>query len=269
MGFVKSLEELAQLAARETSDFYDAEMLTIAWGTKPQIVERLLPPPLKPTEEPIAIAFVAHYPRTNFGPSYYEGALFLQAEYNGEKGAYCLSMPVTGDMAMAGAREIYGYPKKLASIKFKRSGDSVTGWLERHGVRFFEVRARLDGKPSAENFQSLVTEGFAYNEEQGAVVYNFKHFPAPDPTPDGNWFDYNPRLVRESVVFRPNTIEWGNAEVMLAPSDYDPWSEVEIVRMLGAVYTVGHNTMLKGNIVAEVDPLAFAPYAFLKWDFWL
>jgi hypothetical protein len=25
--------------------------------------------------------------------------------------------------------------------------------------------------------------------------------------------------------------------------------------------------MLKGQVVAEVDPIAFAPYAFLKWDF--
>jgi acetoacetate decarboxylase len=270
MGFVKSFEEIAQFAAaRETSEFYDAEMLTIAWETKPQIVERILPPPLKPTKEPFAIAFMAHYPRTNFGPSYYEGALFLRAEFNSKAGVYCLSMPVTGDEAMASGREVYGYPKKIAGIEFKRRGDSITGWLERHGVRFFEVQARLDGKPSAENFQSLVTEGFAYNDERGAIAYNFKHFFAPDPAPDKSYLDYNPRLVSHSIVFRPKTIEWGNAKVILRSSDYDPWVEIEVVRMLGAVYTVGHNTMLKGSVVAEVDPLAFAPYAFLKWDFWL
>ncbi len=263
MGFVKSFEELAQIAARETYDFYDAEMLVVAWVTKPQIVERLLPPPLKPTELPVAMAFVAHYPRTNFGPSYYEGALFLLgAEFNGKMGSYCLAMPVTGDMAMAGGREIFGYPKKLANIEFKRSGDSVTGWLERHGVRFFEVRARLDGKPSFENFRESMTEGSAYNDERGAITYNFKYFQAPD----GSGLDYSPRLVSQATVFRPKTIEWGNAEVILSPSEHDPWSEVEIVTVLGAVYTVGNNSMLRGSVVAEVDPVAFAPYSFLKWD---
>lgn len=40
----------------------------------------------------------------------------------------------------------------------------------------------------------------------------------------------------------------------------------EIVRVLGAVYTVGNNTMLPGRVVAEVDPMSFAPYALMKVD---
>jgi hypothetical protein len=30
----------------------------------------------------------------------------------------------------------------------------------------------------------------------------------------------------------------------------------------------GQNTMLRGEVVAEVDPAAFEPYAGLKWDAW-
>ena len=41
---------------------------------------------------------------------------------------------------------------------------------------------------------------------------------------------------------RPNIAEWGEVKVTLSPSDHDPWSEVEIVRVLGSVYTVGDNT---------------------------
>jgi hypothetical protein len=41
---------------------------------------------------------------------------------------------------------------------------------------------------------------------------------------------------------------------------------VEVVRVLGAVYTVGNNTMLPGSVVAEVDQIQFAPYAFMKVD---
>jgi len=263
MGFVKSFEELGRTARGKGGlyEFYDAEMLTVMWETKREIVKRLLPPPLKPTRRPLAMAFVAYYPKTNICPSYYEAGLFLKATFKGVEGNYCLAMPLTNDMAMAGGREESGFPKKLANIEFKHSGNSVKGYVERHGIRFFEVRARLTGKPSSDDFPSLVSEK---GRNGGVVYYNFKYFLAPDR----DLFDYNPRLVRQNVIFRPRLVKWGEAEVKLSPSDYDPWEEVEVVKMLGAVYTVGNNTMLRGSVVAEADPLAFAPFALLKWDWW-
>jgi acetoacetate decarboxylase len=260
MGFVKSQAELAKLASKK-AEFYDAEMLVVMWETRPEIIKRLLPPPLKPVKRPLVTAFLAHYPRTNFGPPYYEGALFLRAEFEGVPGNYCLSMPVSGDMAMAGGRERFGYPKKMASISFKRSGDKVEGHAERHGIRFFGLRAELIGKTNTEEFQNIV---LGETSEQGTVSYNFKYSPAPTYV----GLDYNPRLVRERTIMRPSVAEWGEAEVTLANSDHDPWAEVEVVRILGSVYTVGHNTMLPGEVVAETDAAAFAPYSYLKWDYW-
>ncbi len=58
----------------------------------------------------------------------------------------------------------------------------------------------------------------------------------------------------------------GEAELILRPSDHDPWCDVEIVRVLGALYTIGDNTMLPGSVVADVDQTEFAPYAFMKLD---
>ncbi len=78
--------------------------------------------------------------------------------------------------------------------------------------------------------------------------------------------DYNPRLVRQETVLRPKKLEFGEAEIIFQPSPYDPWQEVEIVKMLGAVYTVGDNSMIGGKVVAETDLMEFVPYAFLKWD---
>lgn len=260
MGFVKSLEEIGKML-RQTYDFYDAEMLTVMWETKPEIVKRLLPPPLKPTARPLATAFVAYYPRTNFGPAYHESAIFLRAEFEGIEGNYCLAMPVTGDLAMAGGREEFGYPKKMANIVFKRRGKIIEGSVERHGLRFFEVHTKMSGKSNTEEFQELIIKE---SNEEGTVTYNFKYFLAPD----GKGFDYNPRLVRERVIMRPSIAEFGEVEVTMSPSDYDPWSEVEIVRMLGAVYTKGNNTMLRGKVVAETDPIAFMPFALTKWDYW-
>ncbi len=68
MGFVKSDDELKSTARGKGGlyEFYDAEMLVVMWESKPEIIKRLLPPPLKPTERPLVTAFLAYYPKTNF-----------------------------------------------------------------------------------------------------------------------------------------------------------------------------------------------------------
>ena len=75
-----------------------------------------------------------------------------------------------------------------------------------------------------------------------------------------------PALVRQVVQLNPNNVEMGEAELNLQSSEHDPWDDVNIVRVLGAVYSIGNNTMLPGKVVAEVDQNEFVPYAFMKLD---
>ena len=228
--------------------------------TNPEILEKLIPPPLKPAPMPLGAAFIAQYPKTNIGITYQESALFLYVEYNGEQGIYPLSVPVTDDMALILGRELFGYPKKIAKVGFEREGDDVRGWSERHGIRFFEVTAKLTGKFNDTSAQQLMTERMKSNPD--VSVFNFKYFPAPE----GEGFDYNPRLVRGVVKRNPKSIEMGEAELKFTLSDHDPWSDVEIVRVIGAVYTVTNNTLLPGSVVDEVEPSEFLPYSFMKLD---
>jgi len=258
MSFVKTPQELYQLNQRKY-EFYDAEMVFEFWLTRPEIVEQLLPPPLKPGRLPIAAAFIAVYPRTSFGLPYNEAALFLSAQYDNISGSYCLAMPVTNDIAMAGGREIFGFPKKIAQqIQLNQTGDKTIGFVERNGVRFFELEFTHDEQAVNESFKRSNN----FNDESGSSTYLFTCFIAPDD----EIFDYPPRLIRQKSIFRPKTIEWGQAQVKLLPSECDPWHEVEVVNPIGAVRIVGDNTMLKGQVLAEVDPMEFAPYAFTKWD---
>ena len=258
MSFVKTSQELSRIIQNKY-EFFDAEMVLAYWLTKPEVVERLLPPPLKPVAHPMASAFIATYPRTSFGPAYNEAALLLSAQYNNIPGGYCLAMPVTNDIAMAGGRERFGFPKKIAQqIQLNQSGGTTVGFVERNGVRFFELEFTHDDQAVDENFK----QSFDFHNEAGASTYLFKSFMAPD----NQIFDYPPRLIRQYTVFRPRTIEWGQAQVKLIPSVCDPWHEVEVINPIGAVRIVGDNTMLNGQVLAEVDPMEFAPYAFNKWD---
>lgn len=126
MGFVKSSEEIVSRLQKPV-EFYDVERLIVAWETRADIVRELLPPPLKPAPMPIAFAYLANMPRTTFGRGYREAGLFVRAEFHGEPGHYCLSIPVTDDMAMALGREAFGLPKKMAQIGLRRDGAMVEG----------------------------------------------------------------------------------------------------------------------------------------------
>jgi acetoacetate decarboxylase len=259
MGFVKSLEEVAK-SHQGYLEFYDAEMLTVFFVTRQEVSQKLLPPPLKPAAMPLGYAFLANYPKTDFGVAYLESALFLAAEFNGEMGLYCLSMPVTNDMALILGRETFGYPKKMANIRLKRDGSEVDGWADRHGVRLLDVRAKLTGTFNDEAALGMMKARLESNPD--AIVFNYKYFQAPN----GKGFDYNPRLVREVVKLSRKSMEFGQADIVVRSSDHDPWGEIEIVKVLGATYTVSNNTMLPGAVVAEVDQDEFAPYAFMKLD---
>lgn len=102
--FVKSYSDLMK-GRKPTADFYDAEMLNLVWETTPEAIATLLPPPLKPPSRPLVFAFIAYYPGTSFSVPYHESALLMKAGYKGEGGFYCLSVPVSDDMAMARGRE--------------------------------------------------------------------------------------------------------------------------------------------------------------------
>jgi len=127
-----------------------------------------------------------------------------------------------------------------------------------------EIRAKLTGKFNDPAMQDVLTrDPMAEDGSITMTAYNFKYFPAPE----GGAFDYNPRLVKQETVFsRPKEMQFGEAEIIFKPSDNDPWAEVEVVKMLGVLYTRGDNSMVSAKVVAEVEPMEFVPYAFIKAD---
>ncbi|MFX1405859.1 MAG: acetoacetate decarboxylase family protein [Promethearchaeota archaeon] len=245
--------------------FKNAEMITVLWETKEELIKNLLPSPLEPIDRPIAFSFIANYSSTNQGLPYYEGALILRCQYKGQMGNYYLAMPVTDDRAMIGGREIFGFPKKIANVRLERDGNNVYGYSERLGTKNIEINANLTGKFNDPETPRLIKElGLLPGRKRNTINYNFKYFPAP--TKEG--FDYNPWLVRQETAVSPKSLEMGEAEVKLNSTVHDPWGEIEIVKILGALYLKTDNVMYPGQKVAEVDGKEFLPYSYLKWDWY-
>ena len=89
VSFVKSQEEIEKIRKMEIT-YYDAEGLMIWTLTKEEVIKKVLPPPLKPWDEALALFSIVNYPRTSFGFSYHEGFLIIAAEYKGQPGMYML-----------------------------------------------------------------------------------------------------------------------------------------------------------------------------------
>ncbi|MHA1129373.1 MAG: acetoacetate decarboxylase family protein [Candidatus Helarchaeota archaeon] len=266
MSFKRSMDEIRTKREQlRNSVFKGAEMLTVLWETRPEIIERILPPPLEPAERPIVRAFVAYYPSTNQGKPYYESDLFLLVKHQGEYGNYHLAMHVDDDRALIGGREICGFPKKIAQIGLEREGSDIKAWSERLGTRNIEIHAKLTGKFNSSEFPEIMKQfKMMPSRKRGNISYNFKYFPSPDKT----GFDYPPRLVRQETLIHPITMEMGEAQISVNSSVHDPWGELEIVQVLGALYLKTDNTMLPGKVVAEVDSETFLPYSYIKWDWY-
>lgn len=257
--FVKSLTDIRQYGGKPTT-FYDAEMLTVYWETKPEIIERLLPKPLKPAGRPLVSAFVANYPATNFCPPYREAGLFVLADYNGQLGNYCLSMPITSDIGMAMGREVCGLPKKMADISMEVEGDSVSGSIGRQGIDFFSINASIGDTFNDGQAEEILEQYYG----KDIPLYNIKYSNAVD----GSGFDLMPVLVTQRLVSDVKVYRAAEASVAFRESPHDPWSELEVVKMLGAVYTVSTNVLEKGKVLELLHPMEFLPYCYLRWDWW-
>ena len=172
MELIRSLDDISRRKKHFSKGYIlgDATMVRVTFRTKAEIVKRVLPPPLEPDPTSTGFAYVAEFNKTNFGAIYNEAGLFLLARYKGEEGQYCLSMPVTNDMAMIAGREVYGFPKKIAeTIAVKRVGNKVTGVCIRKGIPIIKIKVNLTGPvkleanpPSTPNyiFKYLSNSGF-------------------------------------------------------------------------------------------------------------
>lgn len=268
MPFVREWSELRRSAraGQFMSQFSGAEMLLVSFRTDPEAVAAVLPRPLRPGGEPLAAAFVARYPQTNFGVTYNEGALFVAAEYRGERGWYCLSMPVDNDTAMIGGREHLGFPKKMADrITLDRDGPHVTGSVVRNGVELLRIEGEFtDPQRPGIHLLGAPAADLDGRPCEKAVSYLFKYFPAADGGP----FEHAPRLIRQVTLVRPRPGQLtGAAKLELSSTRTDPLGDIPVRQVIDTGYGMFDNTMLPGRVVRRIhNQWRFLPKSLFKND---
>jgi acetoacetate decarboxylase len=108
--------------------FYDREYLVITYRTDLDALRAVVPEPLEVAEPLVSYEFIRMPDSTGFG-DYTESGQVIPVRFRGEDGAYVHAMYLDDGAAIAGGRELWGFPKKLASPKLMHEGDVLVGTL--------------------------------------------------------------------------------------------------------------------------------------------
>ena len=108
--------------------FVDREFLIISYRTDPDALAAVIPAPLEMTDPIVKFEFIRMPDSTGFG-DYAEAGQVIPVRFRGESGSYVHAMFLDCEPPIAGGREIWGFPKKLASPQLRVEKDTIGGIL--------------------------------------------------------------------------------------------------------------------------------------------
>ena len=108
--------------------FYDREYIIISYRTDPEALRAVVPEPLEVIGDVVKYEFIRMPDSTGFG-DYTETGQVIPVAFKGERGSFVHSMYLDDESPIAGGREIWGFPKKLASPKIFHEQDVLVATL--------------------------------------------------------------------------------------------------------------------------------------------
>ncbi|WP_454785412.1 acetoacetate decarboxylase [Legionella sp. WA2024007413] len=109
--------------------FINREFLIITYETDIELLREVVPEPLEVVEPLVKFEFIRMPDSTGFG-DYTESGQVIPVSYKGKKGNYTHAMFLDDLPPIAGGREIWGFPKKLAQPKLEVVHETLLGTLE-------------------------------------------------------------------------------------------------------------------------------------------
>ena len=114
--------------------FVDREYMIITYRTSPEALRAVVPEPLQTPDALVKYEFIRMPDSTGFG-NYTESGQVIPVTYLGKPGGFVHSMYLDDDAPIAGGREIWGFPKKLAQPSLTAAKDVLLGTLDYGPVR--------------------------------------------------------------------------------------------------------------------------------------
>jgi acetoacetate decarboxylase len=114
--------------------FVNREFLIVTYRTDLDALRAVVPEPLQIAEPIVKYEFIRMPDSTGFG-DYTESGQVIPVTFEGKAGGYVHSMYLNDEAPIAGGREIWGFPKKLAAPSITVETDTLLGTLDYGSVR--------------------------------------------------------------------------------------------------------------------------------------
>jgi acetoacetate decarboxylase len=109
--------------------FYNREFIVISYRTDPDALRAVVPEPLEVIGDTVNYEFIRMPDSTGFGDYTETGQVipvrFKDKDGTMQEGGYVHAMYLDDDSPIAGGREIWGFPKKLASPKVSHENETL------------------------------------------------------------------------------------------------------------------------------------------------
>ena len=216
--------------------FTNREFLVITYRTELDALRAVVPEPLEISEPLVRYELIRMPDSTGFG-DYTESGQVIPVSFQGVKGGYVHAMYLNDHPPIAGGRELWGFPKKLASPQLEVEIDTLVGTLDYGKVRIAKA-----------------TMGFKHRlADQNAVLASLA---APNfllkiiPHVDGS-----PRIC-ELVRYYTTQVTlkgaWsGPGSLELHPHALAPVAELPVLKVESALHFVADLTIDLGEVVFD------------------
>lgn len=114
--------------------FVNREFLIVSYRTDLDALRAVVPEPLQVTEPIVKYEFIRMPDSTGFG-DYCESGQVIPVTFEGKAGGYVHAMYLNDEAPIAAGRELWGFPKKLASPDLRVETDTLIGTLDYGSVR--------------------------------------------------------------------------------------------------------------------------------------
>ncbi len=113
--------------------FINREFFIVSYRTEPAALRAAIPEPLEFVEPIVKYEFI-RMPDSCLG-DYTESGQVIPVAFRGQRGGYVHSMYLDCEAPIAGGREVWGFPKKLASPRLTVEKETLVGVLELGSIR--------------------------------------------------------------------------------------------------------------------------------------
>ena len=216
--------------------FYHREFLIITYRTDAEKLRQLVPEPLQIDEPLVKFEFIRMPDSTGFG-DYTESGQVVPVSFQGRKGSYTHCMFLDDHPPIAGGRELWGFPKKLAKPTLADELDTLVGTLDYGSVRIATGTMGYKHK-----FADLA----AVKESLLAPNFLLKIVPHVDGTP----------RICELVEYHLEDIDlkgaWtGPASLTLSSHALAPLAELPVLEVVSATHIIADLTLGLGKVVHD------------------